>query len=81
MTNNDMLVSDVQLSDSVIHASIVFQILFPFRLLQNIVDFHITKYVSVEPNEIFDNFDLPKHTSQWFDLIRIHCRNVRATEV
>ena len=63
-----------------IHVSIVFQILFPFRLLQNIVDFHITKYVSVEPNEIFDNFDLPKHTFQWFDLIQIHCRNVKATE-
>ena len=44
------------------------------------MDFHITKYVSVEPNEIFDNFDLPKHTFQWFDLIQIHCRNVKATE-
>ena len=35
---NNVLVSGVQQSDSVIHicVSIVFQILFPFRLLQNI---------------------------------------------
>ena len=63
------------------HMYIVFQILFPFRLLQNTVDFHITKYVLVEPNEISDNFDLPKHTFQWFNLIKIHYRNVKATEV
>lgn len=63
------------------HVSIVFQILFQFRLLQNIVDFHITKYVLVEPNEIFDNFDLPKHTFQWFNLIQIHYRNVKAAKI
>ena len=34
--NNVVLVSGVQQSDSVIHTSILFQILFPFRLLQNI---------------------------------------------
>ena len=31
-----MLVSDVQQSDSVIHVTIIFQILFPFKLLQSI---------------------------------------------
>ena len=38
MINNVVLTSDVQESDSVmhIHVSMVFQILFPFRLLQNI---------------------------------------------
>ena len=36
MINNVVLVSGVQRSDSVIHVSILFQILFPFRLLQNI---------------------------------------------
>ena len=38
MINNVVLVSGVQQSDSVIHIhiSILFQILFPFRLLQNI---------------------------------------------
>ena len=36
MINNAMLVSGVQLSDSVIHVSILSQILFPFRLLQTI---------------------------------------------
>ena len=38
MINNVMLVSGVQQSDSVIHihVSILFQILFPFRLLQNL---------------------------------------------
>ena len=38
MINNVVLVSGVQQSDSVIHihVSILFQILFPFRLLQNI---------------------------------------------
>ena len=38
MINNVVLVSGVQHSDSVIHinVSILFQILFPFRLLQNI---------------------------------------------
>ena len=38
MISNVVLVSDVQESDSVIyiHVSILFQILFPFRLLQNI---------------------------------------------
>ena len=38
LINNVVIVSDVQQSDSVIHIhlSIVFQILFPFRLLQNI---------------------------------------------
>ena len=38
MINDVVLVSGVQQSDSVIHihASILFQILFPFRLLQNI---------------------------------------------
>ena len=38
MINNVVLVSDVEQSDSVIHiaVSILFQILFPFRLLQNI---------------------------------------------
>ena len=38
MINNVVLVSAVQQSDSVIHihVSILFQILFPFRLLQNI---------------------------------------------
>ena len=38
MINNVVLVSRVQQSDSVIpiHVSILFQILFPFRLLQNI---------------------------------------------
>ena len=37
MINNVMLVSGIQQSDSVIHinVSIHFQILFPFRLLQN----------------------------------------------
>ena len=35
MINNVVLVSGVQQSDSVIHVSILFQILFPFRLLQN----------------------------------------------
>ena len=33
---NVVLVSGVQQSDSVIHISILFQILFPYRLLQNI---------------------------------------------
>ena len=38
LINNVVLVSGVQQSDSVIHThvSILFQILFPFRLLQNI---------------------------------------------
>ena len=38
MINNVVLVSGVQQSDSVIHihVSILFRILFPFRLLQNI---------------------------------------------
>ena len=38
LINNAVLVSGVQQSDSVIHihVSILFQILFPFRLLQNI---------------------------------------------
>ena len=39
MINNVVLVSGVQQGDSVtlhIHVSILFQILFPFRLLQNI---------------------------------------------
>ena len=38
VTNNIVLISDVQQSDSVIHihASVLFQILFPIRLLQNI---------------------------------------------
>ena len=38
LINNIVLVSGVQQSDSVIHihVSILFQILFPFRLLQNI---------------------------------------------
>ena len=38
MINNVVLVSGIQKSDSVIHiqVSILFQILFPFRLLQNI---------------------------------------------
>ena len=38
MINNVVLVSGVQTSDSVlhIHVSILFQILFPFRLLQSI---------------------------------------------
>ena len=38
MTNNGVLVSGVQQSDSVIliHVSLLFQIPFPFRLLQNI---------------------------------------------
>ena len=36
MINNVVLVSGVQQSDSVVHVSILFQILFPFRLLQNI---------------------------------------------
>ena len=38
LTHNIVLVSDVQQSGSVIHihVSILFQILFPFRLLQNI---------------------------------------------
>ena len=38
MINNVMLVSGVQQSDSVIHiyVSILFQILFPFKLLHNI---------------------------------------------
>ena len=38
MINNVVLVSGVQQSDSIIHihVSILFQILFPFRLLQNI---------------------------------------------
>ena len=38
MINNVVLVSDVQQSDSVIHmhVSILLQILFPFRLLENI---------------------------------------------
>ena len=33
---NVVLISGVQQSDSVIHISILFQILFPFRLLQSI---------------------------------------------
>ena len=39
MINNVVLISGVQQSDSVIHihVSILFQILFPFRLLQNIM--------------------------------------------
>ena len=38
MINNVVLVSGVQQSDSIIHihVSILFQILFPFRLLHNI---------------------------------------------
>ena len=38
MINNAVLVSSVQQSDSFIHVhvSILFQILFPFKLLQNI---------------------------------------------
>ena len=36
LINNIVLVSGIQQSDSVIHVSILFQILFPFRLLQNI---------------------------------------------
>ena len=36
MINNVVLVSDVQQSDSVIYVSILFQILFSIRLLQNI---------------------------------------------
>ena len=35
MINNVVLVSGIQRSDSVIHASILFQLLFPFRLLQS----------------------------------------------
>ena len=35
MINNVVLVSGVQQSDSVIHISVLFQILIPFRLLQN----------------------------------------------
>ena len=36
MINSVVLVSCVQQSDSVIHVFIVFQVLFPFRLLQNV---------------------------------------------
>ena len=36
MINNIVLVSSVQQSGSVIHVSILFQIIFPFRLLYNI---------------------------------------------
>ena len=38
LTKNDVFISSVQQSDSVIHTqvSVLFQILFPFRLLQNI---------------------------------------------
>ena len=36
MINNVVLVSGVQQSYSVIHISVLFQILLPFRLLQNI---------------------------------------------
>ena len=36
LTYNVVLVSGVQQSDSVIHISILFQNLFPYRLLQNI---------------------------------------------
>ena len=36
MIYNVVLVSSIQLNDSVIHTSVLFQILFPFRLLQNI---------------------------------------------
>ena len=37
MINNVVLVSGVQLSDSIVHISIFYQIFFPFRLLQNMV--------------------------------------------
>ena len=36
LISNDMLVSGVQQSDSVIHLPVLFPILFPFRLLYNI---------------------------------------------
>ena len=36
MINNAVLVSGVQQSDSFIYLSILFQILFPFKLLENI---------------------------------------------
>ena len=36
LTDNVVIVSGVQQSDSVIHVSILFQIIFPFRLLHNI---------------------------------------------
>ena len=48
MTNKVVLVSDVQQSDSVIHVSILFQILYPIRLLQNVEPLVIPfKYSSV----------------------------------
>ena len=51
MTNNVVLVSDVQQSDSVIHihVSILFQVLFPFRLLRSIE--HSSLCYTVGPNE------------------------------
>ena len=36
LINNAVLISGVQQSDSVIHISILFQIIFPFSLLHNI---------------------------------------------
>ena len=36
LINNVLLVSSIQQSDSVIHVSVLFQMLFPFGLLQNI---------------------------------------------
>ena len=46
MINNVVLISGIQQSDSVIHihVSILFQILFPFRLLHNIGEFGIDMY-------------------------------------
>ena len=43
---NDIIVSDVQQNDSVIHThvSILFQILFPFRLLQNTEQSYRSEY-------------------------------------
>ena len=43
MINNDVLVSSIQEGDSVIHirVSVLFQVLFPFRLLHNIGEFPV----------------------------------------
>ena len=46
LINDVVLVSGVQQSDSVvhIHVSVLFQILFPFRLLQNIEQSYRSEY-------------------------------------
>ena len=61
MINNVVLVSGVQQSDSVIHihVSILFQILFPFRLLQNIEQSRSLLVIYFKYNSVYLVFFAP----------------------